>query len=213
MPSAERLSACHSAILHDVMRAMGLTDFVLPRTLAPLRPGSRIAGRAWPAEGAPKAASAHETLLGWTRLLSQVPPGHILVLQPNDDAVAHMGELSAEALMSRGVLGAIVDGGCRDCARVVEIGFPVWSRYRTPMDVVGRWMPSRLGEPVTIGGVAVAAGDWLLADPDGVVRLPAGAASDILAAAEAAMGQENRVREAILKGMDPEAAYLAHGKF
>ncbi|WP_448579898.1 RraA family protein [Thermaurantiacus sp.] len=211
--SPERLLGCHTAILHDAMRAMGLCDFVLPRTLAPLSPGDRLAGPAWPASGGPTEATAHETLLGWIRLLSRVPSGHILVLQPHDDAVAHMGELSAETLKARGVLGAVIDGGCRDCARVIETGLPVWSRYRTPMDVVGRWLPARLGEPVDIGGVRIAVGDWILADADGVVRLPAASAAAIVAAAEAAMGQENRVRSAILAGVDPEAAYLAHGKF
>jgi regulator of RNase E activity RraA len=211
--SPARLLGCHTAILHDVMRAMGLTDFVLPRSLVPLAPGDRLAGPAWPASGERVSASAHETLLGWTRLLSRVPSGHILVLQPNDDEVAHMGELSAETLKARGVLGAVIDGGCRDCARVIEIGLPVWSRYRTPVDVVGRWLPARLGEPVVVGGVSIAHGDCVMADADGVVRLPAGVADAILDAAETAMGQENRVRSAILSGMDPEAAYLAHGKF
>jgi regulator of RNase E activity RraA len=211
--TVERLLACHAAILHDVMRAMGLSDFVLPRSLVPLSPGDRIAGPAWPASGGPAEATAHETLLGWTQLLSRVPSGHILVLQPNDDAVAHMGELSAETLKARGVLGAVIDGGCRDCSRVIEIGLPVWSRYRTPIDVVGRWLPARLGEPVEIGGVCIAHRDWIMADADGVVRLPAASAAAIVAAAEAAMGQENRVRSAILSGLDPEAAYLAHGKF
>ena len=39
-------------------------------------------------------ADAHETLLEWTGLLSKCPAGHIWVNQPNDNTVAHMGELS-----------------------------------------------------------------------------------------------------------------------
>ena len=38
----------------------------------------------------------------------------VLVCQPNDGVIAHMGELSAETLKLRGVRGYVVDGGCRD---------------------------------------------------------------------------------------------------
>ena len=41
----------------------------------------------------------------WTGLLSKAPGGSVLVCQPNDDTLAHMGELSAETLKARGFEG------------------------------------------------------------------------------------------------------------
>ena len=146
-------------------------------------------------------------------MLSRVPTGHVLVMQPNDNSVAHMGELSAEALTLRGVLGAVIDGGCRDVDRVNCIGLPVFCRYFTPLDVVGRWLPDRFGDPVTIGNWEIATGDIVVADTDGICVVPHAHAEQVAAAAEAAMQAENLVRTAILAGVDPETAYRRHGKF
>jgi regulator of RNase E activity RraA len=209
-----RYRALPASIVHDVMRAAGVGQRVLPPTLRPIAPGMKLAGPAYTVSGrAVTHHDAHETLLAWTAMLSRVPAGHVLVLQPNDSVIAHMGELSAEALSLRGVLGAIIDGGCRDVDRVTAIGLPVFCRYFTPLDVVGRWMPDRFGEPVVIGDWEIAYGDMVVADTDGICIVPAAQAEAVAEAAEAAMGAENLVRTAILAGVDPETAYRRHGKF
>jgi 4-hydroxy-4-methyl-2-oxoglutarate aldolase len=50
-----------------------------------------------------------------------------------------MGEHSSETMHFRGIRGYIVDGGCRDSEFIKRIGFRVWCRYFTPIDIVGRW--------------------------------------------------------------------------
>ena len=54
-----------------------------------------------------------------------------------------MGELSAQALMARGILGYVVDGGSRDTDLVLAQGFPVFCSFLTPSDIVERWIPDR----------------------------------------------------------------------
>jgi len=109
---SDRLAACYTGVVHDVMRAMGLRDFTLPSELRPILPERSLAGPAFTIEGKVVAgADPHETLLAWTGLLSQAPGGSIWVSQPNDRIVAHMGELSAETLKNKGVRGCIADGG------------------------------------------------------------------------------------------------------
>ena len=83
--------------------------------------------------------SGHDSLLKWTQLLSKSPSGKIVVCQPNDDELAHMGELSAETFVYKNIKGYIVDGGCRDTAFIKDIKFPVFYKYTTPKDVVGKW--------------------------------------------------------------------------
>ena len=145
--------------------------------------------------------------------MGSVPSDHVLVCQPNDDELAHMGELSAETLQLRGVLGYIVDGGCRDVEFIQQRSFPVYCRYATPTDIVARWLPEGAGEPIAIGAVEIASGDYVLADDDGIVVLPAASAEAVVAATETVMASENQVRDAIRAGMDPQAAYLKHRKF
>ena len=211
---ADRLERCYTAAVYDVLRAIGYPDQVLPPDIRPLDPASRLAGEVFTVQGQlDPELSAHESLLRWTGLLSRAPRGSVVLCQPNDHSLAHMGELSAETMTLRGVRGYIVDGGCRDSARVLEVGFRVWCRYLTPRDVVGRWSAERFGEPITIGGVEIRSGDYVLADRDGVVVVPGGLVADVVARTEAVLETENRVRTAILAGVDPQEAYLLHGKF
>ena len=210
----ERLAHCYTGVVHDVMRALGLAHFTLPPELRPIIPQHVLAGPAFTVEGrAEPGADPHQTLLAWTGLLSKAKPGHIWVSQPNDRVVAHMGELSAETLKNKGVRGCIVDGGIRDVGFLLDIGFQAWCRFHTPRDIVGHWLPSAVNTEITIGDVRIAPGDYLLGDRDGVVRIPHARAEEIVTLAEAAIKTENLVRTAILAGVDPQDAYLRHGKF
>ena len=210
----ERLSRCYTGVVHDVMRAMGLRDFTLPAELRPLFPERRLAGPAFTIDGrVDPRADPHETLLAWTGLLSRAKAGHIWVSQPNDRVVAHMGELSAETLKNKGVLGCVADGYVRDVEFLVEMGFQTWSRGYTPRDIVGYWLPRAVEVDVRIGDVIIAPGDYLLGDRDGVVRVPKALVEEVIEKAETAIGTENKVRTAILAGVDPQEAYLKYGKF
>jgi regulator of RNase E activity RraA len=212
--TSERLAQCYTGVVHDVMRAMGLRDFTLPPELRPLFPERRLAGPAFTIDGkVDPRADAHETLLAWTGLLSKAKPGHVWVSQPNDRVVAHMGELSAETLKNKGVLGCVADGYVRDVEFLIAMGFQTWSRGFTPRDIVGYWLPRAIEVDVRIGDVIVAPGDYLLGDRDGLVRVPKAIVDDVLAQAEAAIKTENKVRTAILAGVDPQKAYLEFGKF
>lgn len=214
MALVDRLAKTYTGVVHDVMRVMGMRDFTLPPEIRPLFPEQTLAGVISTVSGrVDPSADAHETLLGWTGLLSKARPDTVLICQPNDSIIAHMGELSAETLKLKGVKGYIADGGCRDVNFILELGFPVWCRYFTPRDVVGYWLPEGFDQPITIGPVQVRSSDYVLGDRDGMVILPAAQAGQIVAAAETAIDTENLVRKAILEGVDPQEAYLKYGIF
>ncbi len=209
-----RLDKLYTGVVHDVMRDLELSGFVLPPDIRPLFPEQTLAGVVSTVSGkVDTSADAHQTLLEWTGLLSKAKADTVLVCQPNDGVIAHMGELSAETLKLRGVRGYVVDGGCRDVNFIIEQEFPVWYRYHTPRDVVGYWLPDQFEVPIAIGEVTINPGDLALGDRDGMLILPQDRAEEIVTAAELAMATENRVRTAILDGVDPQEAYLKYGKF
>jgi 4-hydroxy-4-methyl-2-oxoglutarate aldolase len=210
----ERLARCYTGVVHDVMRDMGLTSFTFPPELRPILPDRSLAGPAFTIEGScAPGADPHDTLLAWTGLLSKAPPGHVWVSQPHDRQVAHMGELSAETLRNKGVLGCVLDGYARDINFLLEIGFQTWCRGFTPRDIVGHWLPRAIAIEIRIGEVTVAPGDFLLGDRDGLLRVPAALVAAVVEQAEAAIATENKVRTAIVAGVDPQDAYLRFGKF
>ena len=214
MTLAERLERCYSGAVFDVLREAGHPDPSLPHGIRPLNPAWKLAGPVFPVGGRRTTdLGVHETILEWTTFLSKAPAGSVVLCQPNDLALAHMGELSSETLQRRGVRGYIVDGGCRDTTAILQLGFRVFCRYTTPSDIAGRWVMDALGEPIRIGALTIRAGDYAMADADGVVIIPGAIAETIVAQTEAVMQKEDLVRKAILEGTDPREAYLKYGKF
>lgn len=213
-PLTARLAACYTGAVHDVLRIMGRENIVLPPEIKAIAPGTRLAGPVWTVAGhIDRSKTRDETLRGWCTLLSKAPSGHVIVCQPNNHEVALMGELSAQTLQARGVLGYVVDGGSRDTDLVLAQGFPVFCSFLTPSDIVQRWVPDRYGEPVTIGSVTIATGDYLLADRDGVVIIPRALAADVITRTEEVVATESEMRRALIGGMDPVEAYDRYGKF
>ncbi len=214
MSLADRLHACHSSVVHDVMKDLGLQIRVLPRTITGLQSNMKAAGPVFTVRGRPDPTlDKHTSLYEWAGLLSKAPPGHVVVCQPQDDTRALFGGLSAEALQMKQVRGYIVDGGCRDVQAIADQGFPVFSRFATPIDIVCAWRAEAFGEPVAIGGQQVLPQDFVLADRDGIVLIEADHIETVVAAAERKMATEGDMVRAIRAGEDPQAAYVRYRVF
>ena len=213
----ERLEACYSGAVYDVMRAMGRPNCVLPHEIVGLDAETRCCGPVFTLRGiafdTERANEDDDYLLPWVQFLSAAPVGHVVICQPNSPSLALMGELSAETLKYRGIRGYIVDGGSRDNSFIRRIGFPVFCKFRTPRDIVAKWVPDATSQPITIGDVLIRSGDYVLADFDGVVIIPAEIAEHVVAEVETVMATEDKIRALILAGTDPVEAYLKHGKF
>jgi 4-hydroxy-4-methyl-2-oxoglutarate aldolase len=210
----DRLARCYTGAVHDVLRMMGHDNIVLPPEIKAIAPGTRLAGPVWTVSGhIDRSRTRDETLLAWCTLLSKAPSGHVIVCQPNNHEIALMGELSAQTLQARGVLGYVVDGGSRDTELVLAQGFPVFCSFLTPADIVERWIPDAFGEPVTIGAVTIVTGDYLLGDRDGVVVIPQSIVEEAVMRTETVVATESDMRRALVGGMDPVEAYHTFGKF
>jgi len=211
---SERLAKCYTGAVHDVLRMMRYNNIVLPPEIKAIAPGTRLAGPAWTVSGhIDRKRTRDETLLAWCTMLSKAPAGHVIVCQPHNHEIALMGELSAQTLQARGVLGYVVDGGSRDTDLVLAQGFPVFCSFLTPADIVERWVPDSFGEPITIGTVTITTGDYLLGDRDGVVVIPQSIVQEVVTRTEEIVATESDMRRALLGGMDPVEAYRTFGKF
>ncbi len=201
--------AIYTAAVTDVLDRLGLVHQTLPPEIAPLGPGMRLAGPAYPVAGRPHSGHDYDTSIRLIlEMLGSVPPGHVAVYQTNDRESSQLGELSVTSLRTRGCAGAVLDGGCRDVDFILRDGFPVFARYTTPQDSVPRWELVAHGEiTIEIGGVRIAADDWVVADHDGIVVVPGGVVDEVLEEAERKAGVEDEIRAAVREGMLPLAAY------
>ena len=209
-----RFSAVYTAALTDVLDELGHRNQTLPPDVVPLEPGMQVVGPAYAIEGRTNHSIDPEaSIRRILEMLGAVPAGHVAVYQPGDTTCAHFGELSATSLQVHGVAGVVINGGCKDVDLIRAVGLPVFARYRTPQDAVSRWEVLEWGHEIEIEGVKVATGDYVVGDADGVAVIPHDLIQTVLEQAEALVGTENLIRDAVRGGMKPLAAYEQFGKF
>lgn len=165
----------------------------------------RIAGFAETLEGALSTEKGGDT---WKLELVDALSEHSVAVWAgtNADGFCLFGDLIAATMQRRGVAGAIVDGGFRDVEEISGTGFPVFARYVTPVQSIGRWRITKSNTPVRIksatgGYVTVAPGDFVLGDEDGVMVIQAERIVQVLERAEAIVAQEKEQRKAAEEGM------------
>jgi regulator of RNase E activity RraA len=131
--------------------------------------------------------------------------------------VCFFGELIALGMKRRGCAGALADGGIRDIEWIGRQRFPVYARYRTPVQSIGRWKVTAWQEPVDMPGatakrVRVNPSDFVLADADGVIVIPARVAEKVLEQAERLTAKEILIRRDLDKGASLEDVLKRYGR-
>jgi len=127
--------------------------------------------------------------------VTRAPIGSALVVDVGSAAErGYWGEVLTAAAEARGLAGLVIDGGVRDTAALEAHRFPVFSSL-IALRGATKTLPGTVGLSAVVGGVEVAAGDWVVGDRDGVVVIAAAGIDAVLAA--------GRVRA------DKEAEYFA----
>jgi regulator of RNase E activity RraA len=146
--------------------------------------------RAAPPDKATAALSAKHSVA----MIDGSKPGEVgVIVVENGLDVAGLGGLMATTAKVRGMAGVIIDGGLRDVAEVRNLGLPAYSRSVVPSSSVGRWASVANNVAVQCAGVSVKPGDIIVAGEDGVVRVPAERAADVLKRSQEIDDRETRM--------------------
>lgn len=158
-------------------------------------PGARLAAPAFPVRCSPGDNLAiHVGVAG-------APRGSALVVDVGDEEeeFGYWGEVLTTGAEARGVVGLVIDGGVRDSSALAGHGFPVFSTT-VALRGASKNRPGTVGVPVEVGGVSVAAGDWLVGDADGVAVVSAARVDDVLRAGRARVEKEEAMFIALRGG-------------
>ncbi|MEZ5409044.1 MAG: hypothetical protein R2761_13515 [Acidimicrobiales bacterium] len=194
-----RLRRLDSCAVSDACDRLGLTDRVVTG-LAPLTGPAQVAGRVVTVELGPWTGGGGGSHLCAAATDSATADDVIVVAHHGRTDCAGWGGNLSRAARARGAAATVVDGAARDVDESRAVGHPVFALAATPRTARGRTEEVSWGGPVTIGGVTVDQGDYVVADSTGIVLVPADRVDDVLAAAEAIAAKEAAMAAALDAG-------------
>jgi regulator of RNase E activity RraA len=212
----QRFAKVDTANVADVLDTLGYLDCGLAQEFSPYPAhGGRLAGWAYTIRGQmtpyPQGGDAAKM-----EACHGISEGEISVWSGDGEGICYFGELIALGMKERGCVGALVDGGIRDVRWIGEHGFPVYARYRTPVQSIGRWKVTDRQVPIYLRGatstyVQVRPGDFILADEDGAIVIPMDVVEQVLIEAEKLTDTERQIRGELAKGLTLAQALEQYG--
>jgi 4-hydroxy-4-methyl-2-oxoglutarate aldolase len=184
----EHLLSLGTATLHEAAGRRYLVDGV--RLLV----GEPFAGKA-----ATVALPAGDNLGVHLAIEAATPGSVVCVASAGKGLYGVVGDLLVEAARARGVRALVVADGIRDLAALrpppaiaaTAVTIRGTQKARVQQDVASE---------IALGGTLVAPGDWIVADHDGVVALPAETTAEIITRAEERVAREAAARPRLRKG-------------
>ena len=179
-----------TATVHE---AIGRRGYLGPE-LRPIQQGVKVAGSAVTVRSHP----GDNIMIHAAVEVCQ--PGDLLVVTNTAPSTHGMfGDLLASSLMSRGVVGLVMDAGVRDTMDLRAMGFWVWTRHVSCEGTV-KASPGSVNVPISINGVIIEPGDVICADDDGVVAVPRTEAGWALEQSNARLANEQAARTRLSAG-------------
>src|SRR6266516_5585253 len=149
------------ALVSDALDRLGIHGQCLG--IQPIAPGSKTAGRAFTLKYIP--CGMNKGTVG--DYIDDVPPGDVVVLDNAGRVDCTVwGDILTAVAHRRGLGGAVINGVCRDIARAIDLGYPIFSRGRWMRTGKDRVEVESMGQPVSLGDVQVRQGDILCGDAD-----------------------------------------------
>ncbi|KAI4593038.1 hypothetical protein KJ359_010124 [Pestalotiopsis sp. 9143b] len=174
---------------------------------------TRIVGQAMTVKFAPKSDKDAPKLQG--HYIDQIPAGTVVFIsQPAPYINACYGGLMSLRAKYLNAAGVIIDGRLRDLQEHQDIEFPVFARGVGTTAGGAVCFPSELNVPVSLQSsiqeATISPGDYIVADQDGVVCLPADLAEQVLDAIPAIASADEKCAEAIKGGMSVQEAFAKY---
>ena len=200
----------YAAVICDTLDSLGHHNQVLPRSVRPLDEKLVLCGRVrvgifMPIYHDDEAVDVYENEI---RLIDDLKPGDVPVLICHGNLeISPWGELLTTRAKQLGSAGCVTDGCVRDVAQIRAERFPVFCAGFNPSDTRFRGKLMWYDVPGRIGNVALASGDMIFGDVDGVVVVPQAVVADVVSRALEKVRAENKVRDALLSGMSLAEAF------
>jgi regulator of RNase E activity RraA len=212
----------YTGIAYDAMRKIGLKDeeFLLSRNIKPLSPHSYILGKVFTTRGEIIRNKDYQSFDKIRlNIYSKIQSGDVIVLEADDDIVAHAGDITMTLYRDNGAIGFITDGNVRDSNRILKMDFPCFCKDTTPVDAIDYWAITDFQAPIKLPSVnnkhkiLIAPGDIVVADNDGVIIVPIIFAIQFKEEMEKFSYNEERILRDINYGKSIHDIYKEYGRW
>jgi 4-hydroxy-4-methyl-2-oxoglutarate aldolase len=209
------LGQLYTGAVADILDELGLREQCLPSDIRPLRDDMKVAGPVYPVRGRSRPADdGSDPRYRQMDMLDGIFQGAVVVVDPGDELkAAHWGELMSHTAKAKGAAGVVIAGGVRDTPEILKLGFACFRRYHSPLTAVHRYDITDFGSPIRLGGVAIAPGDFILGDVDGILIIPAAAVDEVIERAASVRSREDIVRQALDEGGSIRAPFEQYRVF
>ena len=199
---ARALAGLYTGAVADILDELGYREQCLPADIRPLKGDMKVAGPVYTVRGRARPADdGKDPRYVQMDMLDGIFPGAVVVIDPGDETrAAHWGELMSHTAKAKGAAGVVIAGGLRDTSQILELGFPCFRRYHSPLTAAHRFDITDFGVPIRIGGVLISPGDHILGDVDGVLAIPAAVVDQVIERAHSVREREDIVRAALDRG-------------
>ncbi|MBI3972014.1 MAG: hypothetical protein HY332_12050 [Chloroflexi bacterium] len=207
---AARLSRVPTSTAKVILRELGVTRVVARGLRAIVPPDGALAGRARTVRFLPGREDVKRPPRGAVNraLIDEIGRAEVVVIDAGGFSEgAILGDMLAARAKYRGAAGVIADGVVRDVVGLTAVGLPVFARGTHPDPSGATLLPWETDVAVQCGGVLVQPGDWLLADTDSVVVVPASLAEDVAVRGEATNVEDAFCQRLLAAGFPLDEAY------
>ena len=144
--------------------------------------------------------------------IDDVPEGAIVVIDNAGRTDCTVwGDIMTTLAVAKGIGGTVIDGVCRDVARPLADGYPMFTCGRFMLTGKDRVACVEVGGTVSIGGISVRKGDIILGDANGVVVIPHEHAEEVATIAREIDAREEAIIADIQSGTTLREARAKHG--
>ncbi len=119
--------------------------------------------------------------------------GDVIVIKCSGDSSAVWGELATRSCINKGIEGVVIYGAVRDVDDIRDLEYPVFAKKEVPNAGEPKGF-GEIGVKIDCGGVEVNPGDWIVADDNGVMVIPAKRAYEVAKRALEVKKHEERIR-------------------
>jgi 4-hydroxy-4-methyl-2-oxoglutarate aldolase len=183
------------ALVSDALDRLGIHGQCLG--IQPIAPGSKTAGRAFTLKYLP--CGIDKGTVG--DYIDDVPPGDVVVMDNAGRVDCTVwGDILTSVANKRRVAGTVIHGACRDVARSVDLGYPIFSRGKFMRTGKDRVQLEGVNVPISLGDVQVRQGDIVLGSDDGVLVVPKEYETEVLSMAQSISEAEERILSAAIQG-------------